>query len=433
MARTVNLASRIRDGLPAELVGFMEAVAAVAAHQGHHVYLVGGVVRDLLLGRENLDLDIVVEGDSGGMTLDAAGSAAGSIARQLASSTGGKLTSHPQFGTAKLKWRKWSVDFAAARSETYPNPGALPVVAAGTLADDLARRDFTINAMAVRLNPGSFGNLVDEHDGRRDLERGLVRVLHKESFVDDATRIWRGLRYEQRLGFRLERTTEKLVSRDIPMLATVSGDRIRHELELALAEQEPEKILVRADQLKVLPALHPALRADPWLVDRFAEARAVAGDGDEAPPPALYLALLTYPLTSAEVEEVIDRLHLPKPMTRTLRDSHRLKTELRKLGTTSLMPSDVHQMLSGYSPEVITAARLVASLPMAKRWLRVYDDELRHVKAKLTGDDLAKMGVTAGKPVGKVLSQLLAARLDGQLTTRKDEEALVRRLLEDAA
>ena len=417
MARTVNLASRIRDGLPAELVDFMEAVAAAAAYQGYHVYLVGGIVRDLLLGRENLDLDLVVEGDAAG------------LARQLASSTGGKLTSHPQFGTAKLSWREWSVDFAAARSETYSSPGALPTVADGTLANDLARRDFTINAMAVRLYPGSFGDLVDEHDGRRDLERGLVRVLHKGSFVDDATRIWRGLRYEQRLGFRLERTTEKLVARDIPMLGTVSGDRIRNELELVLAEREPEKILTRADQLKVLPALHPALRADSWLAARFADARAIS---DGVPPPGLYFALLTYPLTGEEVEDLIGRLRLPRPMARLLRDSHHLKMALRKLGTTTLAPSDVHEMLSGYSPAVITAAQLVASLPMAQRWLRVYQDELRHVRTELTGDDLMKMGVTVGKPVGEVLGQLLAARLDGQVASRKDEEAMVSRWLEDA-
>ena len=415
MARIVNLASRIRDGLPAELVGFIETVTA--ASEGRHVYLVGGVVRDLLLHRENLDLDIVVERDAIG------------LAQQLADSTGGKLTSHPEFGTAKLSWKEWSVDFATARSETYASPGALPTVAAGTLANDLARRDFTINAMAIRLNRGAFGDLVDEHGGRRDLERRLVRVLHNRSFIDDATRIWRGLRYEQRLGFRLERSTEKLILRDIPMLATVSGDRIRHELELAFAESEPEKILTRADELKVLPALHPALRADPWLVDRFQAART---DNEGVPPPGLYLALLTYPLTSDEVEDVIARLHLPGPITQTLRDSHRLKTELRKLGTSTLMPSDVYRMLHGYSPEVITAAQLAASLPMAQRWLRVYNDDLRPVKTKLTGDDLMKMGVPTGKPVGKVLDQLLTARLDAQVATRKDEEALVRRWLQDA-
>ncbi len=409
MTRTVNLASRVRDGLPADLVGFMEAVAAVGTYQGYHVYLVGGIVRDLLIGRENLDIDIVVEGDAIG------------IARQLASSTGGKLTDHARFGTAKLSWRRWLVDFATARSETYSSPGALPTVAPGKLSDDLARRDFTINSLAIRLDPGSFGDLIDGHDGRRDLEHRLVRVLHEKSFVDDATRIWRGLRYEQRLGFRLERSTEKLVARDIPMLATVSGDRIRHEFELALAEREPEKILVRADELKVLSALHPALRADPWLVDKFEAARAA-----DDPSPGLYLALLTYTLTSVEVEDVIGRLHLPGSMTRTLRDSHRLKTELRKLGMTSLMPSDVYHILKSYSPVVITAAQLVASLPMAQRWLRVYKEELRPVKTKLTGNDLTKMGVTAGKPVGEVLDQLLTARLDGEVATRKDEVAMVR-------
>jgi len=415
MAKKVNLAGRIRDELPAERVDFIEAAAAAA--QESHVYLVGGIVRDLLLGHENQDIDIVIEGDA----ID--------FAKQLAGSTGGKLTSHPEFGTSKLSWRKWSVDFTTARSEIYPSPGALPKVEPGTLSEDLARRDFTINAMAIRLDPDSFGDLIDEHDGRRDLERGLVRVLHKRSFVDDATRIWRGLRYEQRLGFRLERNTEKLVARDIPMLGTVSGDRIRHELELTLAEREPEKILFRADELNVLSALHPALRADFWLMDKFEAAR-TASDG--APPPGLYLALLTYPLTSDEVEDVIARLHLPRPMTRTLRDSHHLKTELRKLGTTSLTPSDVHQILNGYSSVVITAAQLAASLPMAQRWLRVYQDELRHITTELSGDDLVKMGVPAGKSVGEVLDQLLTARLDSEVATRQDEEAIVRRWLKDA-
>ena len=164
-------------------------------------------------------------------------------------------------------------------------------------------------------------------------------------------------------------------------------------------------------------------------MDRFQAART---DNEGVAPPGLYLALLTYPLTSDEVEDVIARLHLPGPMTQTLRDSHRLKTELRKLGTVTLMPSDVYRMLNGYSPAVITAAQLAASLPMAQRWLRVYKDELRPVKTKLTGDDLMKMGVPAGKPVGEVLDQLLTARLDAQVATRKDEEALVRRWLQDA-
>ena len=411
MAKTVNLASRIRDELPTERVGFMEEAAA----QGGRVYLVGGAVRDLLLRRDNQDIDIVVEGD------------ATSLAEKLAKSTKGKLTVHPQFGTAKISWKKWSVDLATVRSETYAAPGALPTVARGTLSEDLARRDFTINAMAVRLNPDSFGDLVDEHNGRRDLEHGLIRVLHNRSFIDDATRIWRGLRYEQRLGFRLERNTEKMVAHNIPMLATVGGDRIRHELDLVLTEWEPEKVLTRADKLQVLSALHPALRADPWLTTVFRAARA---EGDGVPPPGLYLALLAYPLTGTEVEALIENLNLSKTSAQTLRDNHQLKMTLRKLGTSTMMPSDAYELLKDYPPTVLAAAQIAATLPMAQRWLRLHREVLSQTKTKLDGDALLKLGVPQGKAIGEVLNQLLHARLDSEVSSRKDEEAFVQSWLE---
>ena len=215
MPEIINLSSQIIKQLPAELVRFMQVAGEVARRQGRSLYLVGGVVRDLLLERTNLDLDLVVEGD------------AISLASQLAASYQAEITTHPHFGTAKLKWDRWSVDLATARSETYPWPGALPRVKPGSLESDLWRRDFTVNAMAVQLDPGHYGELIDRYRGRYDLEHKLIRVLHGKSFTDDATRIWRGLRYEQRLNFQLDPTTLKLLKRDIPRLDTISGDRIR--------------------------------------------------------------------------------------------------------------------------------------------------------------------------------------------------------------
>ena len=250
MSRSINLAKIIEKQLPPELVNFMWLAGEVALGRGERVYLVGGVVRDLLLEQQNLDLDLVVEGN------------AIELALQLKEVNGGEIITHLRFSTAKLSWDRWSVDFATSRSETYDKPGALPRVKPSSIDSDLSRRDFTINAMAVHLNPGDYGKLLDPCGGRNDLKKKVLRVLHEKSFADDATRIWRALRYEQRLGFRLERKTLSLLKRDVDMLDTISSDRIRYEIECILREGYPEKILRRAEELGVLAKLHPALKGN---------------------------------------------------------------------------------------------------------------------------------------------------------------------------
>ena len=220
-----DLGPEIKRRLPVGLVRLIRRAGAVAAESGHASYLVGGVVRDLLLHRRNLDVDVMIDGD------------AVRLARRLAAEIGARVVSHPRFNTASILSEPWRVDMATLRSETYERPGALPTVGPGTLETDLFRRDFSINAMAVELTPGRYGRLIDLYGGQRDLEQKLVRVLHERSFIDDATRIWRAVRYEQRLGFQLEANTEAWLRRDIPMLDTVSGDRIRHELERVFQEK----------------------------------------------------------------------------------------------------------------------------------------------------------------------------------------------------
>ena len=319
MTKTINLASRIEKQLPAELVRFMQAAGEIASSREHNLYLVGGVVRDLLLGRTNFDLDLVVEDD------------AISLASRLAQIYPGKITTHPRFNTAKLQWDNWSVDLASARSETYAKPGALPSVKPGTLKSDLFRRDFTINTMAIHLIPSRHGELIDLYGGLHDLEQKLIRILHEKSFIDDATRIWRGLRYELRLNFQLEETTLKLLKRDIPMLDNISSDRIRHELELVLKEEFPEKVLRRAEQLGVLQWLQPSLKGDDWLAGRFEQARQLSSP--TPPPTGLYLALLAYRLTNTETEQLIAKLRLPKSLGQTLRDTSSIKGKLKSLRT----------------------------------------------------------------------------------------------------
>jgi len=408
----INLTDKIEKQLPAELVKFMQAAGEVAYSRGQSLYLVGGVVRDLLLGRTNLDLDLVVEGD------------AINLAQRLIQVYPGKIITHPRFNTAKLQWRKWSVDLATARSETYAKPGALPSVKPGSLENDLSRRDFTINTMAVRLDPSHYGELIDLYGGMCDLEYKLIRILHEKSFTDDATRIWRGLRYEQRLNFRLEETTLKLLKRDIPMLDTISGDRIRHEVELVLKEEFPEKVLCRAEELKVLPKLYPSLKGNGWLAERFGQARELSYPN--SPPVGLYLALLAYRLTDEEVEQLISRLKLSKSLAQTLRDTSNIKAKLRLLADPQLPPSGIYQLLYGYSPQAITANVLASDSPVARRHIQLFLNKLRYIKPSLTGDDLKRMGIAPGPRIKEILNLLHEARLDGKVTNKLGEEELVR-------
>jgi len=419
MTKTDNLASRIEERLPTEVAGFMQALGAIAAYQGRHLYLVGGVVRDLLLGRATTDLDLVVEGD------------AVSLAQQAANITQGKLTVHRRFGTASLRWDEWSIDFAGARSETYDRPGALPRVRPGSLADDLFRRDFTINAMAVRLNPGSYGDLIDAYHGREDLERKLVRVLHEQSFTDDATRIWRTLRYEQRLDFRLEEDTQRLLARDVAMLDTISGDRMRQELALVLREAEPEKALGRAEELGVLSRLHPALKADERLPAQFQRARMLASAGPQL--EGVYLCLLTYRLSSGELEGFISCLRLPRRTAEVLRDGQRLKRELDSVADEGLSRSRLYAALQGHSPAALLAGAVVTDSPTAARNIGLFLDRLRYVRPALTGDDLQEMGMAPGPGIRETLDRLRTARLDGSVTTRQAERTLAAGWLREGA
>jgi tRNA nucleotidyltransferase (CCA-adding enzyme) len=411
----INLSSEIAKQLPIELVDFMQVAGEVAHSQGEALYLVGGVVRDLLLGQSNFDLDLVVEGD------------AISLAQQLARTKQGKITVHPRFSTAKLRWNGWSVDLATARSESYAKPGALPTIKPGSISSDLARRDFTINAMAIELNSDRFGQLIDLYGGQNDLEHRFIRILHEKSFIDDATRIWRSLRYEQRLDFQLEPATLELLKRAVVMLDTISGDRIRYELECVLKEEYPEKVFHRADELKVLERLHPALKGNGWLAEKYEQARQLKLPGLLL--AKLYLSLLSYPLTAEEAEQLILSLRLSKALSRILRDTAIVKTKLQSLANPDLTPSSIYYALHGYSSLAIMTSSLACESLIARCHIQLFLNRLRYIESALNGDDLKRMGVTSGPHIKEVLSLLHKARLDGEIKNRLGEEELVNRWL----
>ncbi len=411
-----DLAAEIKKRLPARLVRLVRRAGELAAGQGHASYLVGGAVRDLLLGRRNLDVDLVVEGD------------AIRLARRLAADFGARLVGHPRFNTASILGETWRVDVTTLRSETYERPGALPTVGPGTLETDLFRRDFTINAMAIDLTPEHYGQLIDLNGGQRDLDQKLVRVLHERSFVDDATRIWRAVRYEQRLGFRLEENTDKWLRRDVPMLDTISGDRVRHELERVLHERWPEKALMRADVLGVPARLHPGLKADEWLARRFRQARQLYRP--EPPPLGMYLCVFFYRLSFDDAERLGKYLHLPHDTQSVILRTVGLKWRLEILSIPGQPPSVVHYQLRGAEELAVVANLLCAESVVARRYIELFLSDLQYVRPELNGDDLMELGVPEGPQMKKILQKLLDARLDGEMNSREEEVEMVERWLE---
>jgi len=366
-------------------------------------------VRDLLLGYPNFDLDLVVEGD------------AVELAQSMAQASHAKFTTHHRFGTAKLRFPNFTLDIATARRETYARPGALPTVSPGTLQDDLFRRDFTINAMAICLAKDDYGELVDPYGGKNDLEHRLIRVLHPESFRDDATRILRGACYEQRFGFRFEVETARLLERDIPMLDTISGDRIRHELEHIFEEKRPEIVIERLDDLGALSRINPRLKGNGWLADQFKKARRLK---KPAQLPSLYFCLLIYPLNQEDIELLLARLNTPARLSRAMRDTLRLKTNLHLLDKSSLKPSKIYNLLREYEPLAIQANALATESAKAQQNLQLFLDKLRYVHTALDGEELKKLGIRPGPEMGKILQILHRAKLDGEVRTKAEERDL---------
>ncbi len=409
MTHVNDLGTRLTAGLSPELLAFLRTAAAGASARKWRLYLVGGAVRDLLLGRPGFDLDLSVEGD------------AIELAKALAAMPD-DVTVHHRFNTARLRWGTHHFDLARSREETYARPGALPAVRPGSIERDLFRRDFTINAMAMSLNPDDWGRLIDVYGGRGDLENRLIRVLHPKSFTDDATRIWRAVRYEQRLDFRIEPGTLGLIERDRQMLETITADRLRYELECILSESAPEKVFRRADGLGLLKTWHPALVGDEWLSAACERARSLI----EKPPPEVFLALLAWRLPASQKEELITRLRLTRHQSRAIRDSATIDANVETLASSSAAPSQIYRLLHRLAGESLFAARAAIDSPVANRNIAHFTTEWHSVTSVLTGEDLKHLGAHQGPEIKRLLDELRDRRLDGIISSREDEEAFVR-------
>ena len=394
-----------------------EAVQAVS-DRVDGVYLVGGTVRDILLGEPGFDVDIAVEGD------------AIALARALADELGGRFRPHEKFRTAVVVYDgEERVDVVTARTEFYDAPAALPTVEHATIREDLFRRDFTLNAMAVSLKGADYGRLVDPFGGRRDLDARALRVLHNLSFVDDPTRIFRGIRYENRYGFRMEPHTERLARAcvELGLVGDLSSARLRDELQALLEEGEIRHSILRLAELGAATAIHPHLAADEEAADLYARLALLRDEyGLAAPDWRLAVEALARKLPPDELYDWASRLKLRRRDAEAIAAAVTVGPRLaERLADESLRPADGVAAAEPYAPDAPLFALALADLPA----LRAYFERLRDVRLAIGGRELAELGLGESPRVGEILGELRRRKLNGELDGRESELAAARELL----
>jgi tRNA nucleotidyltransferase (CCA-adding enzyme) len=325
--------------------------------------------------------------------------------------------------------------------EFYAYSAALPEVELSSIKADLHRRDFTINTLAIRLDSGHYGQLLDFYGGEQDLNEGQIRALHSLSFIEDPTRIMRAARFEQRLDFAIETRTAELIDDALSMLSRVSGERIRHELYLILREREPERVLCRLDDLHVLAQIHPRLACLEETWERFARLRQTVTAGrwdiqpeeNGHPPPGLYLALLTYYLSRSELEALANRLKIFRTDLTLLHQVLDLREREAELEQPDLSNQEIYALLRYSSSSALMIQWLCTDSERVRERLWRYETELRHVQPVVNGAYLKGLGLKPSPLFSRLLHAVRDARLDGEIHTEEEEKALIARLLEDDA
>ena len=411
-----NIATLLERTLPSGALEGLRLAGILAADgdsEAEAAYLVGGSVRDALLGLTPGDMDLSIVGD------------APRFAATFADKGGGVVEAVSQFGTARVGLPAGRFDLAMSRTETYATPGALPTVKSSGIQEDLSRRDFTINAMAVDLSPSNWGDLVDPHGGFSDTARRRIQILHPGSFRDDPTRIFRAIRYEQRLGFNLDPGALSLMKRDWDYMDLISAARVRGELEKILGDPLRADILAAAEDRDVLAGIDISFR-----VSRAA-LQAMRRNPDR--DILFYLALATASLTENEALSLVTRLEPPQEWREIILSSPRYRGMSSILRNENLSPSEVVSVLGEFPLPLLEAQRALTGSTNQKSRLDQYLGILRHVRPEITGADLLGAGVPQGPEIGIMLDEVLRARMDGRVKTKEEEMAFVdRRMLSPA-
>jgi tRNA nucleotidyltransferase (CCA-adding enzyme) len=421
--RKKNMAAVLKERLPRKVIKLLKNFGHVADMLGYNVYLVGGLVRDVLLRRENLDVDIVIEGD--GIK----------FAQEFAEHYDARVRSHPKFGTAVLIFSDgFKVDVATARMEYYESPGAPPIVETSSLKLDLYRRDFTINTLAIKLNKSSYGTLIDYFGAQEDIKEKVLRVLHNLSFVEDPTRVLRAIRFEQRFGFKIGRLTLALIKNAVKIncFKDLSGRRLFLELKLILKEQDPIKAIERMNEFDLLQLISPEIRLTKDLRRLLEEIRKVIAWHNllylEEPfePWKVYWHGLSSSLDTKALGALVQRMGILGPkdlrMLPKRQDEEKLLDSLYKFDADNYR---LYTLLLPYDTETLLYLLAKTGSEKIRRLISNYFTRLKGTRIQLRGKDLVPMGLEPGPVFKEIFDSLLEARLNNLIKTREDEVKFV--------
>ena len=440
----LNIARKMTSGMSGEMLSAVMLISELAQKESKKAYLVGGFVRDLILGVKNLDLDVVLEGN------------AISFTRRFAENVKGSLVAHAKFGTATVvmslpgaksaprgvaaRPEKLKIDFAAARKEIYKKPAALPMVKFASLRDDLYRRDFTINAMAASINKNDFGELVDFFGGLNDLRRGVIKVLHKGSFIDDPTRIFRAVRFEQRFGFTIEPGTICLIKDaiNLKMLERTHPHRILNEIEIILKEKNPLNSLKRMEGLGQLRVIHPRVKfnkknfryfksiqkAAAWFIKTF----------PEKPLPeawVMYFAAMLESVSFSDDEMILAKFGASgKVRARVLLHKKESADIIKLLSKRNkLAPSIIYRRLKPLPHENVLLILARDDNSFLRKRIFNFLSKYENIKLSIRGQDLKECGLSPGPSFKNILNNALNAKLDGRIVSRDAQLKFVRNII----
>jgi len=438
--RTWNVGHLLKNRLPARLFSLIEQVEQLADRLDVSAFLVGGFVRDLILEIPNFDLDFVVEGN------------AMEFGKVLAKELSAEWTAHERFGTISIALpqslnlpQMHHLDVATARTEYYEYPTALPTVERSSIKKDLYRRDFTINALAIRINR-TPGELLDYFGGRQDLKNKVVRVLHSLSFVEDPTRVFRAIRFEQRFGFRISKETESFIqqAQTMDLFQRLSGARLGNELIHMLEELEPGKGIKRLEEFRLVPFIHPKLHTKRPVPNMFESIEKIVTWFTVEHPEASIKRWMLYglawfePIGDAELTKTWKRLGFPQGQNTTAGVYlARQSTLIRTLNRKTLAPSEAFALLSPWPHEILlflmAKTQLKPTTQRAMERIRDYLTTWQHVSITVTGHDLESMGLSKGPAYRRVLDAIFQAKLDSLVSTEEDEYRLAKALIEQEA
>jgi len=423
-----NLSYKLNE-LPQKVLNVLKSAGKMADDEGYSAYVVGGFVRDLILGVENFDIDIVIEGD------------AVAFAQKFASQINAKITVHEKFHTAYVYIDEdLQIDFVTARKEFYEFPGALPVIEIGTIKDDLFRRDFTINCIAMKLNGDEFGKVVDFYGGRRDLYDGVIRILYNLSFIEDPTRIIRAVRFEQRYGFLMDEKTEEFALKTVKsdVLDKLSIERINTEFFYILKEKNTVKMLQRLKELGLLQKVYPEMDLSDQLINLMENSDTQWEDfyiglinKKNIDKILIYLLVLYSNMSVDKAHASVERMRLK----REFKDEILRFIAVRDLNLPVLVAEgnlsnyDVYSMFTGLSLESLYVISIMFD-DRVRDVVLAYINNLSQIKTEITGKDIVKLGIEPGPEIKRILQAVLKEKINGKIITYDDEINFAKKLLE---